>query len=128
MANRRVERLNEQVKRELTDLLRNEVRDPRIGWVTVTDVRVTPDLYHARVYLTSIASEEERGRLLEGLEAASSYLRGELGRRLRVRRTPELHFEWDRTLEQAQRIERLLHEMRPSRPADEGAPEEDDGQ
>lgn len=117
MANRRIERLNEQLKRELTDVLLNEVRDPRVGRVTITEVRATPDLYHARVFVTSLGDENERAQALEGLGAASAYIRGELGRRLHVRRIPELAFEWDETLEHARRIESLLREVRPAAPA-----------
>ena len=116
MTNRRIERLNEQLKREVTDVLLNEVRDPRVGRVTITEVRATPDLYHARVFITSLGTEEERAQAMDGLQAASAYIRGELGRRLHVRRVPELAFEWDQTLDHAQRIEQLLREVRSSQP------------
>lgn len=117
-AKRRVERLNEQFRRELMDILHNQVRDPRVGSLTVTAVEVTPDLYHARVYLTALdpATREES---LAGLAAAATYIRGEIGRRLHIRRSPELHFTWDDTLEHARRIEKLLHEAMPDRGADE---------
>ena len=118
--NRRVARLNEQLKRELMELLQNDVRDPRIGSVTVTAVEVTPDLYHAKVYVTALDAQA-RAEILTGLGAAAPFLRGELGRRLKVRRAPELHFTWDETLENAQRIERLLAETRAQLP-----PETDD--
>jgi ribosome-binding factor A len=121
MTNRRIERLNEQLKRELTDVLLSDVRDPRVGRVTITEVRATPDLYHARVFVTSLGDEDERAQALEGLRAASAYIRGELGRRLHVRRIPELAFEWDETLEHARRIENLLREVRPAAP-EAGAP------
>jgi ribosome-binding factor A len=126
MAGRRIERLNEQLKRELMEILQTEVRDPRVGAVTITAVETTPDLYHARIYVTSGGSAEEKETSLEGLRAASSYLRSELGRRLRVRRVPELSFQLDQTLEHAMRIERLLGEVLPPRaaageePADDG--------
>ncbi len=109
---RRVERLNEQFRRELMDILKNDVRDPRIGALTVTQVDVTPDLYHAKVYLTSI-EPESRASSLEGLDAAAPFIRREIGKRLHIRRAPELHFTWDETLEHAQRIERLLSEALP---------------
>ncbi len=120
---RRVERLNEQFRRELMDILHNEVRDPRIGSLTVTQVEVTPDLYHAKIYLTSL-DPETRTSSLEGLDAAAPFIRREIGRRLHIRRAPELHFTWDETLAHAQRIERLLSEaLRDAPPADEDAGE-----
>lgn len=109
---RRVERLNEQFRRELMDILQNHVRDPRVGTLTVTSVEVTPDLYHAKIYLTSI-DPESRGPSLEGLNAAAPFIRGEIGRRLHIRRAPELHFTWDDTLAHAQRIEQLLKQALP---------------
>jgi ribosome-binding factor A len=119
---RRVERLNEQFRRELTDILRNEVRDPRVGALTVTSVEVTADLYHAKIYLTSI-DPESRASSLEGLDAAAPFIRREIGKRLHIRRAPELHFTWDDTLEHAQRIERLLSEALPDRDATDDADE-----
>lgn len=113
MAGRRVERLNEQLKRELMDVLHTQVRDPRVGPVTITAVETTPDLYHARVYVTSLGSDEEKETSIEGLRAASPFLRSELGRRLRIRRVPELSWVRDETLDHALRIERLLGEVLP---------------
>jgi ribosome-binding factor A len=112
MANRRIERLNEQLKREITDVLLQDVRDPRVGRVTITDVRTTADLDRARVYVASMGTADEKREAIEGLRAASSYIRRELSRRLHIRRVPELDFEWDTTLEHAQRIEQLLREVR----------------
>ncbi|HEU5210240.1 MAG TPA: 30S ribosome-binding factor RbfA [Longimicrobiales bacterium] len=121
---RRVERLNEQFRRELMDILQNQVRDPRVGLVTVTHVEVSPDLYHARVYVTAI-DPTARESTLEGLDVAEPFIRGEIGRRLHIRRAPELHFTWDDTLAHAQRIEKLLgeamRELGPSEADDETA-------
>jgi ribosome-binding factor A len=120
----RAERINEQFKRELSDILRNEVRDPRVAAVTVTRVEVTKDLYHARVFLTTLAAEPERESVIEGLEAASAFIRTELAQRVEVRRVPELAFRWDETLDQARRIESLLAEVRPHlKAADDGGAE-----
>jgi ribosome-binding factor A len=116
MSRKRVARLNEQLKRELTALLQFEVRDPRIGMVTITDVEVSPDLYHARVYYTLLGGPDERARALEGLRAAAGFLRTEIGRRMHIRRTPELHFALDETLDHAARIEQLLREARGDSP------------
>lgn len=114
MASRRIERLNEQIKREITEILRYEAKDPRIGAVTVMDVRTTADLSLARVYVSIMGGEEERAQALEGLRAAAPFIRTELGSRLTVRRVPELRFELDRTLDHAMRIEELLREIRPT--------------
>jgi ribosome-binding factor A len=114
MAKKRVARLNEQLKRELTILLQFEVKDPRVVGVNITDVEVTPDLYHAKVFFSMSAGSDEEERKVgrEGLRAASGFLRSELGRRLHIRRAPELHFSFDNTLEHAMHIERLLQEAR----------------
>jgi ribosome-binding factor A len=126
MARKRVARLNEQLKRELTTLLQFAVKDPRVSGLTITDVEVTPDLYHAKVYFTTTADEEERTQALQGLRAAAGFLRSELGRRLHIRRTPELHFEFDSTLQHAFRIEQLLQEARAGMSTDPDAPVDDD--
>lgn len=112
MSSRRAERLNEQLKRELTEVVHTGVRDPRVGRVTITDVRTAPDLHYARVFVTGTGSDDDRRESLDGLRAAAGWIRGELGRRLHLRRVPELSFEWDATLEHARRIEQLLDEVR----------------
>lgn len=112
MQKRRMERLNEQIKRELMDLLRRELSDPRLANVTLTAVETTPDLYQARVYVTALGDEAGREAALAGLRAARGLLRGELGRRMHIRRAPELDFVWDETLDHARRIESLLADVR----------------
>lgn len=151
MAGRRVPKLNEQFRREITGILRTEVRDPRIGVPTVTAVEVTSDLWMARIFVrpdpvprtpddepepaektlegkkpakkpagkTSagkklIADLDPGDALLQGLVGASPFIRRELGRRLPLRRVPELRFEIDRSLEHAIRIESLLRSVRPA--------------
>jgi ribosome-binding factor A len=131
---RRIERLNEQFKRELMEILRTEVRDPRVDALTVTSVSVSPDLYHARILLTTLRPESERPDALTGLEAATPFIRSALSKRFSIRRTPELEFQWDLTLDHARRIEQLLAEVLPpghprgdDDPADaEPEPAEDD--
>ncbi len=116
MSDRRAARLNEQFKREISDILRRETRDPRIGMPTVTGVDATPDLWSARVYVRpgpEREGEEADAELLAGLEAATPFVRRELGERLTLRRVPELRFELDKTLEKAMRIEALLREVLP---------------
>jgi ribosome-binding factor A len=108
--NRRLERLNEQMRREVSDILRSEVKDPRVGLVTVTEARVSADLSYARLYVRPLDGEEED--LLMGLRAATPYIRRELGKRLSIRHIPELRFEADRALEHALHIEKLIGEVR----------------
>ena len=127
MASRRIERLNEQLRREISDILRRDVRDPRIGLPTVTRVEATPDLVLARVFVRITGSDEERALALEGLDGASAFIRREL-RGLRLRRVPELRFETDRTLEHASRIEELLREVGPHPDDDPVEPPEGDGE
>lgn len=110
---RRTDRLNEQLRQEISLLIRGEVRDPRVTLATVTAVQASPELDHAKVYFTTLGDDDERKEVLAGLRSAAPFLRRELGKRMHVRRVPELHFEIDRVLEEAQRIERLLHEALP---------------
>lgn len=108
---RRLERLNEQVRREVSDILRSDVKDPRVGLVTVTEAQVSSDLSYAKLYVRPLGGEEED--LLTGLRAATPYIRRELGKRLSIRHIPELRFEPDRALEHALHIEKLLSEVLP---------------
>lgn len=123
MASRRLARLNEQLKREITILVREEVRDPRVGMATVTGVETSADLSVARVYVSFMGDDEEKEQGLEGLRAAAPFIRAELGRRLHIRQIPELRFQLDRSLEYAMKIERLLQE---ALPRDEAEPAEDE--
>lgn len=109
MPGRRIERLNEQLRREVSDILRGSVKDPRVGEVTVTGARTAPDLSIARIF---VALPEDEAGTMAGLAAAAAFIRGELGRRLHIRRAPELRFEVDRSLERAMHIEELLSEAR----------------
>lgn len=110
---KRLKRLNEQLKRELSALIRTEVRDPRVGTVTITSVDVAADLGSARVYVRSVGGAEELESSLEGLAAAAPFLRTMLGRTLHVRRVPELRFREDRSYEGARRIEDVLSRVLP---------------
>jgi ribosome-binding factor A len=113
MASRRTARLNEQLKRELSQLIRTEVRDPRVGLVTITGVDTTRDLSVARVHVRTMGAEPVRRSTLEGLTAAAPFLRTALGKTLRIRKVPELRFQEDRSLEHARRIEEVLSEVIP---------------
>ena len=110
MKGKRAARLNEQLRRELSEFIRTEVRDPRVGLVTVTGVDVAADLGSARVFIRTV-SQEDMASSLEGLTAAAPFLRSALGRVLHIRKVPELRFQQDRSLEHAWRIERILSEV-----------------
>jgi ribosome-binding factor A len=121
MSHRRVARLNEQLRREVAEILQFAVKDPRIGPVTVTAARVSPDLQQAKLFVAITGSADERSETLAGLEAARPFIRSELAARLDLRRAPELRFETDESLEHARHIERLLGEVLPGDAADEAA-------
>ncbi|HWP43033.1 MAG TPA: 30S ribosome-binding factor RbfA [Blastocatellia bacterium] len=110
MVGRRPERLAEQIKEEVSLIIAGDVEDPRVGFVTVTDARVSPDLRHAKIYVTVLGDDEQVEESLEALNHASRFIRHQLGAALRIKRTPELHFIYDETVRTAARIEELLSE------------------
>ncbi len=131
MANRRIERLNEQLRREISDILRRDVRDPRVGIPTVTRVEVTPDFWVAQVFVRLVGADDEKKEAVAGLEAAAPFVRRALGG-LRMRRVPEIRFVPDTTLEHATRIEELLRDNTPAagwadEPDDTEDEDEDEG-
>lgn len=127
MARHRIQRVNEQIKREVARLLVGEVRDPRVGPVTVTRVIAAPDLTLARIFVQLLGDDEERRTTMEGLEGATPFIRSALADRVPMRRVPELRFEIDESLEHALKIERLLAEaaMGEDREEDEDREDED---
>ena len=108
---RRTLQVGEFLREELTDIIRREVKDPRVGFMTVTEVEVTPDLRQARVYVSVLGSDEERAETLAALRSASRFIRFHLKPRLRMRQIPELEFRDDRSMEHAQRIDRALKDL-----------------
>lgn len=115
---RRPEQVGEAIRQAVTDALLREVRDPRVGFVTVTHVQVTNELSHAKVMVAVPGSEEERQRALEGLRSAAGFFRSRVAKALTTRVVPELHFDLDRGIEHAARINELLEAVRR-----DGAPE-----
>jgi ribosome-binding factor A len=109
---RRPDQVAEAVRQTIADALLSELRDPRIGFVTVTGVEVTNDLSLARVRVSVMGEEAERVQALAGLESAAGFLRSRVGKALSTRVVPEIRFELDRGLEHAARIERILGELR----------------
>lgn len=110
---RRTDRINELLREEIAVMVRDEVRDPRVGLATVTAVDTSPELDHARVYVTTLGDDAERAEAVAGLRSAAPFIRSQLSKRLHLRRVPELHFEVDRVLDEALRIEALLREALP---------------
>jgi ribosome-binding factor A len=108
----RPERVAEAIRHTVAEFLTGNVRDPRIGFVTVTAVEVSADLGHARVRVSVMGSEEEKAKSLEGLASAARFLRAQVAKELPLRTTPELHFELDRGLEHAQRIDQVLRNLK----------------
>jgi len=109
----------ETIHKEISGLLIKGLKDPRIGFVTITAVDVTSDLSHARVFYTLMGSQAERAQTQAGLASCSSYIRQHLGRHLRLRFTPEIHFEYDASFDYGQHIEKLLSEVKTDEPQDD---------
>lgn len=107
----RGDRVAEQIRRDLVDLLR-QVKDPRVAHllplVTLTDIELTPDYAHAKVFYTSLAGEERAGEVAKGLAHAAGFLRRELGRRLHIHHIPELHFVFDVSVERGTKLSQLI--------------------
>lgn len=110
MSTNRMQSVGREIQRAVSEIVRTDIDDPLIGFVTVTDVEMSPDLKHARVYLSVLGSEEEKQASMKGVRRAAKYIRGQLAERVELRYVPELRFELDETAEKAQRIEKLLRE------------------
>ena len=106
----RMERLQKLARQVLGEAIQ-ELKDPRIGFATVTRVRITPDLRHARVLVSVLGSEQEQEETMKGLGSAKAHLRGELGRQVRMKYLPELTFELDHRSEDAEHLEELLRKI-----------------
>ncbi|MGE7621788.1 30S ribosome-binding factor RbfA [Viridibacillus sp. NPDC096237] len=111
----RANRVAEQMKKELGDIIVRKLKDPRVGFVTVTDVEVTGDLQQATIYITCLGTERERQATLKGLEKAKGFIRSEIGQRIRLRITPELSFEFDSSAEYGNKIDTLLRQLHESK-------------
>jgi ribosome-binding factor A len=101
-------RIAERVRVILSELLLRDVRDPRLYGVTITEVKMDPELVVADVYVNALGDESRQEDVLDGLKSANGFLRREIGRRVRLRLTPELHFHWDLTLERGERLNQLI--------------------
>ncbi len=131
MVHSRSSRVADQIRAEVADLLAREVHDPGVGFLTITRVDVTSDLQHARVHYTTLGDRKARGESQRALRRAAPFLRRHIGRRLRLKRVPELEFFFDESIEQHDRIERILQELHaeaaePTQPGGAGDDEPDD--
>ena len=106
----RKDRVCEQIRRDLAELIFREIKDPRIGMVSLTAVEVTPDYAHAKVYFSTLLGEENLPSILEGLQQSSGFLRHELGKRIRIHTIPELQFIYDESLVRGAQLSRLIDE------------------
>ena len=107
MSGRRTARLSEEI-REVVAAIVAQLKDPRIGFITITRVELTPDLGSAKIYVGVLGDEAQRKKTLEGLRAAAGFVRRELGRRIKIRHTPDVVFEYDKGLDATDRVARLL--------------------
>jgi ribosome-binding factor A len=112
---RRIEQIAEEIQHLLGELIQREMKDPRLGFITITGVTMSQDLQHARVHVSIMGDEAERTESLKVLEHAKGFLRREVGRTLRLRLTPELHFELDVSLDASDRITQLLRQVNEER-------------
>lgn len=107
----RANRVAEQMKKELGQIILQKVKDPRIGFVTVTDVEVTGDLQQATIYISVLGSEDEKDATLKGLDKAKGFIRTEIGQRIKLRKTPEIEFAFDESVAYGSRIDTLLRQV-----------------
>ena len=106
----RSRRIAEQIQRELSEIIRLELKDPRVGMITLTDVEVTQDYSHAKIFFTRLGDAAENTSILKALEHAAGFLRSELAHRMRLRIVPQLHFEYDESVERGVRLSHLIDE------------------
>jgi ribosome-binding factor A len=119
--NHRHERVGEEIAHEINTMLAGELKDPRLeGSVVASEVRVQPDMKHARVFISVNGTNQEQSDAIKALEHASGFIRRELVERLQLRRVPELHFTLDLSQENVERIEQLLKELKKDKPSAQG--------
>ncbi|HOQ36445.1 MAG TPA: 30S ribosome-binding factor RbfA [Acetivibrio sp.] len=107
----RIARISEEIKREISNIIQNELKDPRLSkLISITHVNVTKDLRYAKVYVSIMGNDEDKNSSLEGLKSAAGFIRREIGHRIQLRYTPEIHFEIDNSIEQGAYITKLISE------------------
>ena len=116
MASGRMRRVDEAVRAVLSEAIAKDLRDPRVGFVTVTGVKTSPDLRHARVYVSVLGDEDVRSQSLAGLRSAHGFLQGRVASELRLKHTPMLEFDYDESVDRAMRLSKLMEEESASEP------------
>lgn len=111
MSEFRAERLAVLIKEELGKILQRELKDPRIGFASITNVRVSRDISHAKIYVSVFGDKAQQQATMDGLESAKGFIRSELGKRIRLRSVPELHFTADTSLEEGSKVLSLLNQI-----------------
>ncbi|HCY6456090.1 30S ribosome-binding factor RbfA [Staphylococcus aureus] len=111
MSSMRAERVGEQMKKELMDIINNKVKDSRVGFITITDVVLTNDLSQAKVFLTVLGNDKEVENTFKALDKAKGFIKSELGSRMRLRIMPELMYEYDQSIEYGNKIERMIQDL-----------------
>ncbi|HDE7994534.1 TPA: 30S ribosome-binding factor RbfA [Staphylococcus aureus] len=111
MSSMRAERVGEQMKKELMDIINNKVKDPRVGFITITDVVLTNDLSQAKVFLTVLGNDKEVENTFKALDKAKGFIKSEFGSRMRLRIMPELMYEYDQSIEYGNKIERMIQDL-----------------
>jgi ribosome-binding factor A len=124
----RPDRVADQVRAEVSSMIARDLRDPGLGFITITRVQVSPDLQHARVYYTCLGDQTARRNTARALQRASSFMRREIGHRLRLRRSPELEFTFDESIERQNRVEELLQEWHENQPPVDDRDDHGDGE
>jgi ribosome-binding factor A len=114
-------RVADQIQRDLAEIIAFELKDPRVGMITITEVQITPDYAHAKVFFTMLSDNKDAiEKTVSGLAAASGFIRAQLGRRLTIHTLPELHFVHDTSAARGMELSRLIDEANASRAKDEG--------
>ena len=118
----RSSRLGDQIQRDLSELIRLEVRDPRVGLVTITEVEVSRDLSHAKVYVTALSGAEQAAQSIQALQRAAGFLRSRLAQGIKARTVPELHFVYDESVERGVHLSRLIDQAVETLPSEDEKP------
>ena len=123
MASTRIQKVSRLLREELSRIIREEINDPRLGFISITEVELTHDVHIATIHISAFGTKEEQKASMEVLQGASRFLRGELSRQIDMRYTPELHFKLDLSLERGSHVSAILKEIEPTLPKEEATEE-----